>query len=195
MTKERKYEICRVCGYVRLVGKGGRCPACGVRDTAFAPFQHKASFNRRTFLKLDVHPVAVHFTITYTAVSALLFFILLFVDELLGVPIQGILDLQLTFLPLLIVSGGITGLIDGKIRFRKIKTPYLLRKIFLGCILFVTSVILLVIHTLNPGDTIFLLIEGFLITIAFIIASYLGWIGAELISSIVPMGKIESGTK
>lgn len=193
MTKERKYEICRVCGYVRLVGKGGRCPACGVRDTAFVPYQHKASFKRRTFLKLDVHPVAVHFTITYTAVSALLFFVLLFIDELLGVPLQGILDLQITFLPLLIISGGVTGLIDGKIRFRKIKTPYLLRKIILGCVLFVVSIILLIIHIRNPGDDIiFLLIEGIIISIAFFIASYLGWIGAELISPIVPMGKIES---
>ncbi|MHA2245120.1 MAG: hypothetical protein ACXADY_09135 [Candidatus Hodarchaeales archaeon] len=192
MKKETKYEICRVCGYVRQIGKGGRCPACGVRDTAFVPFQHRASFNRRIFLKLDVHPVAVHFTITYTAVSALLFFLLLFVDELLGVPIQGILDLQITFLPLLIASGGITGLIDGKIRFRKIKTPYLLRKIVLGCILLVTSVILLILHIISQGDASFLLIEVLLISLAFVLASYLGWIGAELICPIVPMGKIES---
>ncbi|UCE12877.1 MAG: hypothetical protein JSV04_11875 [Candidatus Heimdallarchaeota archaeon] len=192
MAKETKYEICRVCGYVRPVGKGGRCQACGVRDTAFVPFQHKASFNRRLFLKLDVHPVAVHFTITYTAVTALLFFLLLFIDELLGVPLQGILDLQITFLPLLIASGGITGLIDGKIRFRKIKTPYLYRKIVLGCILLVTSVILLGLHILSQGDTSFLLIEALLISVAFILASYLGWIGAELICPIVPMGKIES---
>lgn len=192
MIKEQKYEICRVCGYVRSMDKGGRCPACGVRDTAFVPFQHRASSNRRIFLKLDVHPVAVHFTITYTAVTALLFFLLLFVDELLGVPIQGILDLQITFLPLLIASGGITGLIDGKIRFRKIKTPYLLRKIVLGCILLVTSVILFILHIISQGDASFLLIEALLISLAFILSSYLGWIGAELICSIVPMGKIES---
>jgi hypothetical protein len=192
MKKEQKYEICRVCGYVRPVGKGGRCQACGVRDTAFVPFQHKASLNRRIFLKLDVHPVAVHFTITYTAVTALLFFLLIFVDELLGVPLQGILDLQITLLPLLIASGGITGLIDGKIRFRKIKTPYLMRKIVLGCILLVTSVILLILHIISQDDAIFLLIEALLISLAFILASYLGWIGAELICPIVPMGKMES---
>ncbi|UCG03862.1 MAG: hypothetical protein JSW11_07725 [Candidatus Heimdallarchaeota archaeon] len=192
MNKEIKYEICRVCGYVRPVGKGGRCPACGVRDTAFVPFQHKASFNRRTFLKLDVHPVAVHFTISYTAVSAFLFFLMLFTDELLGVSIQGIFDLQITFLPLLIAFGGITGLIDGKIRFRKIKTPYLLRKIVLGCVLLAISIILLLFHIISQGEVTFLLIEGILISVAFIIASYLGWIGAELICPIVPMGKIES---
>lgn len=192
MSKEKQYEICRVCGYVRTAGKGGDCPACGVRETAFVPFRHKASFNRRTFLKLDVHPVAVHFTISYTAVTALLFVLLLFTDKLLGVPIQGIFDLQITFLPLLIASGGITGLIDGKIRFRKIKTPYLLRKIVFGCILLVTSVILFFVHVINQGDNTFFLIEGLLIFVAFILASYLGWIGAELICPIVPMGKIES---
>ncbi|MFX0210217.1 MAG: hypothetical protein ACFFDT_29825 [Candidatus Hodarchaeota archaeon] len=192
MSKEKQYEICRVCGYVRTAGKGGDCPACGVRETAFVPFRHKASFNRRTFLKLDVHPVAVHFTISYTAVTALLFVLLLFTDKLLGVPIQGIFDLQVTFLPLLIAGGGITGLIDGKIRFRKIKTPYLLRKIVLGCILLVTSIILFLLHVISQGDNTFLLIEGLLISVAFILASYLGWIGAELICPIVPMGKIES---
>jgi hypothetical protein len=192
MSKEKQYEICRVCGYVRIAGKGGDCPACGVRETAFVPFQHRASFNRRTFLKLDVHPVAVHFTISFTAVTALLYVLLLFSDTLLGVPIQGIYDLQVTFLPLLIAGGGVTGLIDGKIRFKKIKTPYLLRKIVLGCILLAISVILFFLHVISQGATTFLLIEGLLISAAFILASYLGWIGAELICPIVPMGKIES---
>lgn len=188
MSKETKYEICRVCGYVRSIGKEGRCPACGVRDTAFVPFQHKASLKRRMFLKLDVHPVAVHFTITYTAVTVLLFILIQFVDNLLGVPIKGILDLQISFLPLLIASGGLTGLIDGKIRFRKIKTPYLWRKIILGSLLLVTSGIIFILHDIDA----FLLIEGVLILLAFLIASYLGWIGAELICPIVPMGKIQS---
>jgi hypothetical protein len=134
----------------------------------------------------------VHFTISYTAVTALLYVLLLFNDSLLGVAIQGIYDLQVTFLPLLIAGGGITGLIDGKIRFRKIKTPYLLRKIVLGCILLVTSVILFFLHVISQGANTFLLIEGLLISVAFILASYLGWIGAELICPIVPMGKIES---
>ena len=192
MSKEKQFEICRVCGYVRTAGKGGDCPACGVRETSFVPFQHRASFNRSTFLKLDVHPVAVHFTISYTAVTALLYVLLLFSDTLLGVPIQGIFDLQITFLPLLVAGGGITGLLDGKIRFRRIKTPYLLRKIVLGCILLVTSITLLLLHVIDQSDNIFLLIEGLLISLAFLLASYLGWIGAELICPIVPMGKIES---
>lgn len=191
MSKETKYEICRVCGYVRSIGKGGRCPACGVRDTAFVPFEHKASLNRRMFLKLDVHPVAVHFTISYTAVTVLLFFLILFTDKLLGVPIKGVLDLQIAFLPLLIATGGLTGIIDGKIRFRKLKTPYLYRKIILGVILGITSVIILFVHNL-PDDPLLTLVEALLLILAFGTASYLGWIGAELICPIVPMGKIKS---
>jgi len=191
MSKETEYEICRVCGYVRSAGKGGRCPACGVRDTAFVPFQHKASRNRRMFLKLDVHPVAVHFTISYTAVTVLLFFLILLTDQLLGVPIQGILDLLIAFLPLIILAGGLTGIIDGKIRFKKIQTPYLIRKIILGVILGTTSIVILVIHNL-PNDGLVVLVEGLLMIVAFGIASYLGWIGAELICPIVPIGKIKS---
>jgi hypothetical protein len=190
VSKEAKYEFCRVCGYVRSKGKGGLCPACGAREKAFLPFEHKASIRRRMFLKLDVHPVAVHFTISYTAVIALLYGVSLFSTTLLGIPIEGTRDLQIFFFPFLIIAGGITGIIDGKVRFRKLQTPYLIRKIVLGGILFITSIVIFFVHSLSTSDPFVSLIEGLVIFIAFILASYLGWIGAEMICPIVPIGKI-----
>ncbi|MFX0084496.1 MAG: hypothetical protein ACFFAU_02380 [Candidatus Hodarchaeota archaeon] len=190
MSKEVKYEICRVCGYVRSTGKSGLCPACGAKEKAFLPYEHKTSVKRRMFLKLDVHPVAVHFTISYTAVIALLYGISLFSPTLLGISIGGTRDLQILFFPILIITGGMTGIIDGKVRFRKLKTPYLVRKIILGCVLFFTSIIIFLVHNLNSSDPFIILIEGLAIFIAFILASYLGWIGAEMICPIVPIGKI-----
>ena len=142
MSKNAEYEFCRLCGYVRQVGKGGVCPACGAREKAFLPYEHKASKERRMFLKLDVHPVSVHFTISYIAVIALLYVLSLFSSELLGISIEGTRDLQILFFPLLVIGGGITGIVDGKVRFRKLTTPYLQRKIILGSVLFVGSVLI-----------------------------------------------------
>ncbi|MHA2173980.1 MAG: hypothetical protein ACXABI_04085 [Candidatus Hodarchaeales archaeon] len=191
MSKEKKYEFCRLCGFVREVGKGGICPACGAPERAFLPFEHKASEKRRIFLKLDVHPVAVHFTISYTAVVALLYIISIFSTTLLGIPIEDTRDLQILFLPLLIVGGGITGVIDGKIRFRKIDTPYLKRKIILGSILFVLSLWIFIFHNMDTSDPLIKLLEGIFIFSSFAIASYLGWIGAEMMCAIVPVGRLK----
>jgi hypothetical protein len=171
------------------VGKGGVCPACGARERAFLPYEHKASEQRRMFLKLDVHPVAVHFTISYIAVIALLYIFSIFSSELVGISIEETKDLQIIFFPLLVIGGGITGLIDGKVRFRKLTTPYLQRKIIMGSVLFVISVLIFIVHNLESTDGLIGLLEGLLIFSAFGIASYLGWIGAEMICPIVPVGK------
>jgi hypothetical protein len=79
--------------------------------------------------------------------------------------------------------------VDGKDRFRKLTTPYLQRKIILGSVLFVVSVLILLIHNLKSSDGLIVLIEGLLIFSAFGLASYLGWIGAEMICPIVPVGR------
>ncbi|MHA2155218.1 MAG: hypothetical protein ACXABU_07760 [Candidatus Hodarchaeales archaeon] len=149
----------------------------------------KEHFFHMNIKQLDVHPVSVHFTISYIAVIALLYIISIFSSEILGISIEGTRDLQIIFFPLLVIGGGITGIIDGKVRFRKLSTPYLQRKIILGSVLFVVSVLILFVHNLDGTDVIIGLIEGLLIFSAFGIASYLGWIGAEMICPIVPVGR------
>ena len=191
MKEEKKYEFCRLCGFVREVGKRGICSACGALERAFIPYEHKASERRRMFLKLDVHPVAVHFTISYTAVVAMLYIISIFSTTLLGIPIQDTRDLQIFFLPLLTIGGGITGLIDGRVRFRRLDTPYLKRKIVLGCILVALSLGTFIFHNLDTSAFLIRLFEGICIFSSFAIASYLGWIGAEMICAIVPVGRLK----
>ncbi|MHA2224135.1 MAG: hypothetical protein ACXAC8_02950 [Candidatus Hodarchaeales archaeon] len=193
MTDEVAYEICRVCGYIRPVGKGGRCEACGVRETAFVPFQHKASAKRRLYLEFDIHPVTVHFTTSFVITTAGVFFLSTLIPEILGIILgyKGILDLLVLLLPIFIVAGGATGLVDGKVRYRKLKTPYLYRKIILGSILFIISLIILIIHVFsNAGsDSLMVFIEALLLLLVAIIASYLGWIGSKLGCALVPRGK------
>jgi hypothetical protein len=192
MNNETKFEICRVCGYIRHYGKGGRCEACNARETAFIPYQYRVSANRLLYLEFDIHPVTVHFTTSFTITSALLFLLSFITPDLLGIPIGygGILDLLVLILPLFVIAGGLTGLIDGKARYRKLKTPYLIRKIILGNSLLVISIIMLISHIFsNEGAELFMVvIEAICMLAAVIIASYIGWIGSKLGCAIVPKG-------
>ncbi|MFX0150545.1 MAG: hypothetical protein ACFFAJ_07205 [Candidatus Hodarchaeota archaeon] len=192
MSNEVKYEICRVCGYIRHIGKGGRCEACNARETAFVPYQYRVSSQRLLFLEFDIHPVTVHFTTSFTITTAVLFVLSFLTSDLLGIPIGygGILDLLVLILPLFVIAGGLSGLIDGKTRYRKLKTPFLIRKIILGNSLLVISIIMLISHILsNEGvETFMVTIEAICMLAAVIIASYIGWIGSKLGCAIVPRG-------
>jgi len=188
-----RYEICKVCGFIRPAGKGGICSACGARERAFIPFEHKASKNRREYLKYDVHPVIVHFTVSYTGTMTILFLLNEFItDNILGIDISPTLNLIILFLPLLVILAGGTGLIDGKIRYRKLQTPYLQLKIFMGAALFIDSLLILFFNNFKDSSNIMLfLIKVILILAAAGLASGLGWFGSKLVGFIVPRG-IES---
>ncbi|NHJ39918.1 hypothetical protein [Candidatus Hodarchaeum mangrovi] len=184
------YEICKVCGFIRPAGKGGICSACGARERAFIPFEHKASKNRREYLKFDVHPVIVHFTVSYTATMVILFLINEFItDNILGMEISPALDLIILLLPLLVMLAGITGLIDGKVRYRKLLTPYLRLKISMGVALFIDSLFILLFHIFIASQNgLFFILKVILILAAIGLASGLGWFGTKLVGFIVPRG-------
>lgn len=188
------YEICRLCGYVRKKGEnGGVCPACGAPAKSFAPYEHKASELRRKFLELDFHPVTIHFTVSYAISLAILFILSFLTDELLGIALRddGILDFFVIFFPIFVLAGAVTGIIDGKVRYRKIGTPFLIWKIFMGIGLLITSVLIVFSHIASDGgeDAIFTGVEAILILIAVILVSILGLIGIKLVHFIVPRGK------
>ncbi|MFW9997030.1 MAG: hypothetical protein ACFFD4_33615, partial [Candidatus Odinarchaeota archaeon] len=157
---------------------------------AFAPFKVKVSHKRLKWLELDVHPVNVHLTEAFAAMTTILFFITLFIHELLGINFFTVHDFFVLLLPLFIMAGGATGLIDGKVRYRKLGTPYLKLKITMAIGLLVVSLVMLVVHFQNPErtDTVFLLLEMVLVLIAMLLAALLGWFGAKLVCPIVPRG-------
>jgi len=88
MTKDTAYQICRLCGYIREFHEGIGCPACAAPATTFIPYQHKASTTRLKFLELELHPVTVHFTVSYTISLTLLFLLQLMTPSLLGINIR-----------------------------------------------------------------------------------------------------------
>ncbi|MHA1207090.1 MAG: rubredoxin-like domain-containing protein [Candidatus Hodarchaeales archaeon] len=194
MNTENAYVICRLCGYIEKVSEADKpCPACGAPSTAFIPYEYKASDKRRLYLKFDIHPIMTHFIVSFTITATLLFFLSFSTSEILGVPIGygGVLELLVPLLPLLVTLGGITGMIDGKVRYRKLQTKFLIRKIIIGSVFFVVAVLLLIVHTLsNSGtDSLFVFLEATLLVASVVCATLLGLIGADLLGNIVPRGR------
>jgi uncharacterized membrane protein len=134
---------CKACGYIAEEGTiKDICPACGVPAKMFEPYKQPLSETRRKILGLHIHPVAVHFpqafviTLFIVAVSAYLAPVA--VKDVLHNSIQ-VLSL---LLPFFVIISFLTGLFDGNIRFRKVTTPLLKKKIMIGALLLVISIAL-----------------------------------------------------
>jgi hypothetical protein len=134
---------CKACGYVTKEGSiKDVCPACGVPAKMFEPYMDPVSEKRRMILGLHIHPIMVHFP---QAFSITLFLLMVFsyvtspsIKEALFVSIQVISFL----LPFFIILSLLTGLFDGKIRFRKLTTPFLKKKIIIGLLFLMISLVL-----------------------------------------------------
>jgi rubredoxin len=125
----KKYVRCKACGYIMEEGKvGDKCPACGAPRAAFEPYNDPVSPRRRNLLKLELHPVAVHFPITLTVGVLLFLIITAFVSGRAHAMFADTVKILVLFLPPLVIMSAIVGIIDGKIRFRKIKNSAILKK-------------------------------------------------------------------
>ena len=108
----------------------------------FEPYTDPVSEKRRMILGLHIHPIMVHFpqafAITLFLLAALSYFAPLAIKEALFDSIQVISFL----LPFFVVLSLLTGLFDGKIRFRKVTTPFLKKKIIIGPLFLIISIAL-----------------------------------------------------
>jgi hypothetical protein len=132
---------CKACGYVTKEGKiKDICPACGVPSKMFEPYTDPVSEKRRIILGLHIHPIMVHFPEAF----AITLFLLAVLSYFAPAAIKGVLfnSIQVIsfLLPFFVVLSIITGLFDGKIRFHKVTTPFLKRKIILGVLLLIISI-------------------------------------------------------
>ncbi len=132
---------CKACGYIMKEKKlKDVCPACGVPAKAFEPFKDPLSEKRSRLLALHLHPILIHFPQAFASIIPFL----LAGGWLLPVPFASELlataAVLIYLLPVTIIAAIISGLIDGQVRFKKLSTPILLRKIFFGTLLFVFSI-------------------------------------------------------
>lgn len=138
----KKLIRCKACGYIMAEEKlRDKCPACGVPRDMFEPYTDPMAEARRRILRLDLHPIAVHFPTSF-AVAILVFTIATFffsgpVEELLISTIK----VMVLFLPLVVLIAFLVGLLDGKTRFRRLGRSHILRtKIVYGSLFFILSV-------------------------------------------------------
>jgi len=179
---------CKACGYVTCEGQiKDVCPACGVPAKMFEPYTDPVSEKRRMILGLHIHPIMVHFPQAFS----ITLFLLMVLSYFTHVKIKWMLFdaiLVISFLlPYFVILAIITGLLDGKIRFRKVTTPLLKKKFILGVLLLIISIILAFV-AFSGGFPASPLREYFtlLTIIAVACSAELGLIGGHLMEAKFP---------
>lgn len=183
----KEYLVCKSCGFViakdRLKDK---CPACGVSSKMFIPYTENISAFRKTILSLDLHPVLVHFPQAFI-------FTILFLN-LLGLVESGVIREKVLSaitvlgfaLPFVIIAAFSAGLLDGKIRFRRVTTRILIQKIILGSLFFIFSAGIFILSVLMPITSSTLWIMGGLALAASGCSAILGLLGSSITNAKFP---------
>jgi len=182
-----KLYKCKVCGFV-LKNKTlpDLCPACGFKGKIFEEFEPTISAKRRKALEMHAHSAIVHFPI---AVITYIFFINLFIlakvialHSVFAVSLKAMVLL----LPFVTLFGMLSGLYDGKLRFKKIKTPLLKKKLLLSILLIAVSTSLFILQItleIDQSSYTLLILAYSIVLLSF--ATVLGLLGGTLLNSKV----------
>ena len=174
---------CRPCGYVMKASDlGDVCPACGLPRNVFEPYRERVSPKRLFILALDIHPIAIHLSQTFVALTPLLIIFHLLFPDFQEIIVHSVINFSIFALPFSLILSFISGLIDGITRFKTLRTPLLRSKIIFSSAILVLAFIQLLIFT--PG--IYTWITILLSLAALGCAVKLGLVGKHLIDVILP---------
>lgn len=181
--QEEKLYICRPCGYVLKESElGDVCPACGLPRKVFEDYKDRMSPGRSKFLHLDLHPIAVHFPQSMLVLSLLALLINLLNPYFHPEVLLGAAQYAAVIFPFAVLAAFISGLLDGKIRFKSVRTPVLKKKIIYGVIMLVASVFTPILALNNIDELkskLLLLLAG---SVALICGMVLGHAGKKLMN-------------
>ena len=179
---------CKSCGYVTEAGKVGEvCPACGVPRKMMELWKDPVSEKRRLLLSFDIHPIVVHFSISFVASALVLALFVLAFPLLFRETVTGILRALEGVLPLAVIASFLTGLFDGTIRFRRTNTPLLKKKQLLGLVFFVTTAAAAILtFVVGPYETWVRIVDAVLLAGGVACALGLGRIGGRLLPAMFP---------
>lgn len=179
---------CKACGFFSDQEKiKDVCPACGVSAKMFEPFTHPVSVRRRRILDLHTHPVTVHFPQAFALTLAALSGFAFFAPQCLLDKLFPTIQVLAFLLPFSVSAAVATGLLDGKLRFRKVTTPMLRMKIVLSTILFVNAVIMAVLALSDPEFSFSTHVTFFLLAVVVsACGALLGLIGGKLLDAKFP---------
>jgi len=183
----KKLYRCRVCGYVLEKNEPpGTCPACGVKGKVFEEYESPVSRKRRKILDLHVHQIMVNLPVAFVASMTLISFL-----RIIGIVreqsvFMGMLRASVFFLPFSVILAASAGIFDGKLRFKRIATPHLKKKLMLAGSFFIISVSIFVIQYFLDLDPSTYNIAALVHSVVLLgIAGILGLIGGKLIESKV----------
>jgi len=183
----KKLYRCRVCGYVvEKKDPPDICPACGVKGKIFEEFESHISEKRRKVLELHIHPIMVHLPVAFVSSMFLLSLI-----RIVGVVeeqsvFMGMLRAVIFILPFSAIFATMAGIFDGKLRFKRLNTPHLKKKLVLASCLILISVSLFMIQYFLVLDRSTYNIIVLVYSVVLLgIATLLGLIGNKLIDSKV----------
>lgn len=177
---------CKACGFIMDASHlEDLCPACGLPKTVFEPYTKKISPTRKFIIDQHLHPVGVHFPQVFIAIIMCLLALAFWVDDPLRTEFLIATKLSILALPFSVLLGFITGIIDGKIRFKKLKTPLLINKMIAGVTLQILSIIIFTLYLANGFTTTNMLVIIVLSILSAACGVYLGRAGATMSDSIM----------
>ncbi|PKN34673.1 MAG: hypothetical protein CVU61_07735 [Deltaproteobacteria bacterium HGW-Deltaproteobacteria-19] len=179
---------CKACGFIAEEKElRDVCPACGVPRKMFEPYQHPVSESRRRILDLHLHPVIVHAPQALAFLLLALTALLLLVRGSLQADLAASVRIMAVCLPVTIAAALASGIIDARVRFRRVGTPILKKKIAIGALFGIISLALPPIAWLQPADSAgtavtLLVLEGMLLACS----AVLGKMGVRLLDARFP---------
>jgi len=185
MAQTATYYICRLCGYIYKGRPTGSCPACGAPVSSFVPYVLGVEEKRHNLLRLDLHPIATHWGVGLAVLLVLDYLVAAIAPVIFNINLGygGVLDFLALILPFFVGLTALLGYFDGKLRYKKVRSQFLVRKLWLACVYFGVSIVISIMNF-----TRLFVIEGILIVTAVILAMILGMIGRELTCNVVPRG-------
>jgi hypothetical protein len=160
--------------------------ACGVPKSAFEPYKLTISERRMRLLNLHLHPIFIHFPQAITILAITLLLSLPFFNPEKQIVLNHTALILISLLPFAVIGGFVTGLIDGKLRFKKVTTPILKIKNITGSLYILLSFLggALIITSELKGMIIF--IEIIILLGCTVCAVVLGEFGSKIMESKIP---------
>lgn len=178
---------CKPCGYVGEKSKmGDTCPACGVSHKYFEPYKDRMSEKRRKILDLDLHPIAVHFPQTIAVFILQFVLVSLIFPDFKAQEIEAFILFLSVLLPFSVFGAFASGVLDAKIRFKKLSPSALVAKMIWGSVTIISSVAVAICAVFLEFDTTtkLAILGTSLVTMA--VAIWLAVIGKKLMYSEMP---------
>jgi len=181
--------ICKTCKFVmKKSALKEKCPACGVPARLFEDYTDNVSDLRNFFISLDLHPVFAHFPQAFTFTVLLLSISCLAMQQEGGARELLVSTLKTLgiCLPFTVVLAFAAGLFDGRLRFKRLRTPLLIKKIVVGAFFIVLSTggaVLILFKPISPPvlcGIAALSFGSFLCSVA------LGLLGVKLLNAKLP---------